>query len=92
MSANGVFGDWTVDGPALAWDEICALPAGTEVEVVWSGGNGPHRYRIVHRDGPYLVRMREDLHGPMRYYNPLSDFVGTHPPRTEVRLCAQRLP
>jgi len=27
--------------------EVDVLPEGTEVEVTWSGGNGPHRYTIV---------------------------------------------
>jgi hypothetical protein len=71
-------------GDPLTQAEVDALPEGTAVEVVWSGGNGPHRYLLVRDDRgrSYAVGLREDPHGPMRYYNPL-DFVGLSP-LTEV--------
>lgn len=71
----------------LTPDEIDALPDGTEVEILWSGGNGPHRYLLVkdERGRSYALSPHEDPHGPMRYYNPLGSFVGPRP-RTEVRL------
>lgn len=38
------------DKPALLTeDEVDALPAGTAVVVIWSGGNGPHTY-YVHKN------------------------------------------
>jgi hypothetical protein len=35
----------------LTQAEVDALPTGTEVWVVWSGGNGPHRYQIQNEGG-----------------------------------------
>lgn len=85
----GAFGEWTVDGPNLTADEIRSLPEGSEVEIVWSGGNGPHRYVVVHDlvGEPFAMPVREherDPHGPMRYYNPLTWAIGGHP-LTQVR-------
>jgi len=31
----------------LTQDEVDSLPEGTEVMVLWEGGNGAHKYRIV---------------------------------------------
>lgn len=31
----------------LSQEEVDSLPAGTPVTVIWSGGNGPHRYHTV---------------------------------------------
>ena len=30
----------------LTEEQVADLPDGTEVEITWSGGNGPHRYVI----------------------------------------------
>lgn len=35
----------------LTQAEVDALPDDAIVELIWSGGNGPHRYEIRHRDG-----------------------------------------
>jgi hypothetical protein len=43
----GTIGPETHEGTPLSVDEIKALPEGTEVIITWSGGNGPHRYRMV---------------------------------------------
>ena len=37
-------------GDYLTGEEVRQLPEGVFVEVVWSGGNGPHRYRLI-REG-----------------------------------------
>lgn len=34
-------------GKPLSVDQIRALPEGAEVVVTWSGGNGPHLYRVA---------------------------------------------
>ena len=70
----------------LTQAQVDALPEGTEVEVIWSGGNGPHRYLLVRdeRGRSYVVALGEDPHGRMRYYNPL-DNIGRRP-LTEVRI------
>lgn len=83
---EGSFGPWTVTGPNLTYDEVRALTEGTVVEVVWSGGNGPHRYVVVFDDRgePYLAMPDDDPNGRMRYYNPVGDFVGDHP-LTQIR-------
>jgi hypothetical protein len=38
----------------LSQEEVNLLPIGTKVIVTWTGGNGPHKYKIAeHRkDGP----------------------------------------
>lgn len=66
----------------LTQDEVDGLPPGSLVEVIWSGGNGPHRHRIVRdqwggncADNTYRDRLRP---------------VGERP-LTEVRLIALRL-
>lgn len=64
----------------LTEEQVAELAEGTEVEVTWSGGNGPHRYRIViGHDGK---RCTDNL-----YQDPL-DFVGPEQPYTVVRLAA----
>lgn len=35
----------------LTQEQVNELPIGTRVEVVWSGGNGPHEYQIIGRHG-----------------------------------------
>lgn len=54
----------------LTQAEVDALPDGTVVELIWHGGNGPHRYEVRHLDGkayalctpdhPYAARETED--------------------------------
>lgn len=73
----------------LTLEEIKGLEEGTEVVCTWSGGNGPHHYRVVFDlfSAPYLVTLRDfeaGPDGPMWFYNPVGDFVGPHP-RTEIR-------
>lgn len=91
MSDGGARGPWTVPGPALRWEQICALSEGTEVEIVWSGGNGPGRYRVVFNmfEHPYVVPDFEYPKGPssrLWFYNPLVDWSIGERPLTEVRL------
>jgi hypothetical protein len=67
-------------GTPLTEEEVAVLAADTEVEVTWSGGNGPHRYRIwIDRDG---MRCVDNI-----YHDPL-DFIGPEQPYTVVRLIA----
>jgi hypothetical protein len=74
---GGGFGAWSKNaGPMLTADEVAALPDGTEVEVVWSGGNGPHRYHIRHVRGQVCV---DNI-----YTDPLT-FVGSERFHTRVR-------
>lgn len=40
---------------SLTRAEVEALPEGTRVVVTWSGGNGPHVYRITRRLGDVSV-------------------------------------
>ena len=65
------------DHPYLTQDEVDALPEGTEVVVTWSGGNGPHTYRIVHVNGEVCTD---------NVYRDRLDFVGEKQPFTQVRL------
>lgn len=63
----------------LTQQEVDALAEGTEVWITWSGGNGPHLYRIV-----------VDEHGQRRVDNPYRDAlhtVGAYP-LTTVRVAS----
>ena len=54
---QGHYGPWAVAGDALDNLDVQLLDQGAAVEIVWSGGNGPHRGRVVfdHRSEPYYV-------------------------------------
>lgn len=56
---------------AITQAECNALPIGTKVRVIWSGGNGPHEYTIGSK---WSGRSCVDN----CYQDPL-DFVGAHP-------------
>lgn len=58
-------------------DAVNALPEGTVVEVVWSGGNGPHGYTVV-KDGD--VSCVDTI-----YRDPIT-FVGRERFQTNVRV------
>ena len=45
-------------GDPLTRQEVEALPDGTRIIVIWSGGNGPHRYTLRHHLG-YLVAVSQ---------------------------------
>lgn len=62
----------------LTQEQVDALEVGARVEVVWSGGNGPHEYVISEHWGG-----RACVDNP--YKDPL-DFVGPKAPFTTVRL------
>lgn len=66
----------------LTEEEALALPDGTEVEITWSGGNGPHRYFIC-RDARGNVSVKTG--GSVDYIHSLR-FVGKEPYHTHVRL------
>src|SRR4051812_26329306 len=64
-------------GKPLTPQEVAALPDGTEVMVRWTGGNGPHGYKI-RREGNLVCTdnlYRDELR-----------FVGPSQPHTEVWL------
>jgi hypothetical protein len=71
--------------PPLSREQVEVLPVGTPITVIWSGGNGPHRYLIhVGLDGQrYAAPL--DLHRTMLEYNPLT-FVGRERYHTRVWL------
>lgn len=60
----------------LTQTEINALEAGDLVEIVWSGGNGPHRYTIDRNPAGVLAL---EAHAYV-------DSVGAAPPSTTVKL------
>lgn len=61
----------------LTQEQVDALEEGIEVVVTWSGGNGPHVYRIVHT--PWGVAVDN-------IYEDLLDFVGPEQPFIQVEL------
>ena len=69
----------------LTQAQVDRLPDGAEVEIVWSGGNGPHRY-VIHRDerfdGPLAWTGRDGEHPLMGGIT----FVGSERYHTQVRL------
>ncbi len=43
----------------LSQSQVDSLPDGTKVMIVWSGGNGPHKYEVCsHRGGKYTKTER----------------------------------
>lgn len=58
-------------------DAVNALPEGTVVELVWSGGNGPHTYTVV-KSG--------DISCVDTTYEDAITFVGTERYHTNVRV------
>ena len=55
---SGTVGSAVHEGDPLTVEQIRALPKGAEVVVTWSGGNGPHRYHIAHRDATVYAAVR----------------------------------
>jgi hypothetical protein len=76
---------WDEDAATLAFTEICDLPEGTILWILWSGGNGPYKCVLIfdQRHLPYIVPCSEPdpENSPLRYYNPLT-FIGSRPPFT----------
>jgi hypothetical protein len=64
----------------LTKEEIDKLPDDTVVEITWSGGNGPWKYRIKHL--VCGVAAVDDRGGVVS----IIDYVGDKKPRTTVRL------
>lgn len=69
--------------PPLTPEEVAALGDGTEVVILWSGGNGPARYVVEQRDGTTYAQPLANPHGPYRWYNPI-EFVGAERFHTKV--------
>lgn len=70
-----------LDELASCEHELETWRAGTKIEVVWSGGNGPHIYTLGFGSSgiPYAQTAGVDP-----YYNPLT-FVGRKRFHTQVR-------
>jgi hypothetical protein len=68
----------------LTAEQVQGLPEGTPVVVIWTGGNGPHRYVIAvdHWGRRYVWDGESER---LRYYNELY-FVGQEPYHTRVWL------
>jgi hypothetical protein len=77
-----------VSGPLLSAQQVADLDHGTEVEITWSGGNGPHRYRVHQSLGDtFAVPLREwdaGESGRLWLYNPIT-FIGAEQFHTRVR-------
>lgn len=66
----------------LSQAQVDALPDGSAIEVVWSGGNGPHLYLTESRDGETFAVVAVGKFS----YDLLLTFVGTHRSQTQVVL------
>lgn len=77
----------TAQEPPLTVQEIAALPEGTRLIVLWSGGNGPWEYRLAsYRGSPTAQSDHEFDLGIIDWpVKRLDDYVGTHP-QTQVWL------
>ena len=83
---RGAFGVVEDPSPPLTEAEVGALPEGTRVVVIWTGGNGPHRYRItVDRRGDRYAWSGAGRDARLRFYNRLH-FVGGERFHTRVWL------
>lgn len=85
MSLFGDEPDWA----PLSRQEVEALPSGTPVIIVWSGGNGPHRYTVRRIPGGLVAADSwEDDHEQWdvdgKGLDGPSAFVGTAPMHTRV--------
>ena len=68
----------------LNQEEVGALPHRSEVCIWWSGGNGPFRYIVAHRNGrTFTLR---DLPGGEEHFGSEVEFVGEKPYHTWVWL------
>lgn len=68
----------------LTQDEVDALPDGSRVEVIWSGGNGPYKYVILHFDGTIYAAS----HTAGTLVGHVLKFIGKKPFHTRVKLCS----
>lgn len=68
-----------MEGKLLTQKEINDLQEGTSVVVIWSGGNGPHIYQTIKRDGWTCVN---------NIYKDSLDYCGKKP-KTQVRLAKE---
>jgi hypothetical protein len=84
---EGEFG--TVDGgEPLTQDQVNELPDGTEVVVIWSGGNGPHNYFARH----LVVQDTHEMYVVSKWSHAVVGFltyVGNEPYHTRVWLADQ---
>lgn len=77
---------------ALTQEEVDALPDGTKVLITWSGGNGPHEYEVVQKNGLAYAKWVSSFMSPILDIRVLDirvsriRFVGPKQPFTEVRL------
>jgi hypothetical protein len=74
--------------PPLDAAEVAALPVGTPIIVLWSGGNGPHRYTVQRSgDVPVAATADEVARGRLDIEKALDTrigFVGTERYHTRV--------
>jgi hypothetical protein len=74
-------------GPQLTQEDVSELPDGSPVFITWCGGNGPHRYYIVRRDGVVYAAMKPAVGDDERLgYDAIVDCVGTDRINTRVWL------
>ena len=77
--------------PPLSTTEIQALPEGARVIVAWSGGNGPHEYRVYwHRGEPYAQTEEEHRQGRVDVEKWLTTTSGRGAPSRESGLSQRR--
>lgn len=70
--------------PALTKDDLDALPEGTPIIVLWSGGNGPARYTLVRHRGRPFARHHSEPADYIDYEKNLFEFMGIKHPFTRV--------
>ena len=68
---RGAFGVVHDSAPPLTSDEVVALAEGTPIIVIWSGGNGPHRYVVAVDRWGRRYAWEPESGDRFRTYNPL---------------------
>ncbi len=63
----------------LTKEEVKALPSGTDITIIWSGGNGPHDYILLNYAGHQFTIPRYALSLPL-------SFLGIKQPFTQVKV------
>lgn len=69
----------------LTQSQVDRLPADSKVEIVWTGGNGPHEYTIHKRDDNADMSYVKP-HNPNSGWDGEIEFVGPESPYTTVKL------
>lgn len=82
-----------MDGPPLTAEQVAALPLGTRIVVIWTGGNGPWTYTVADDRGTLVAASDDELArgrlDPVKAITGPEAFVGQERFHTRVWLAAE---